>query len=194
MENAVKNVDKIKDWVRVKKTITIFDQCKNLNFDSLEFKLTDFCNNNKVLPIRISVHCYSNAGEHELYGRVITSVREIEMGKHKLEIISKRKKSMGFLYVDQFKVDMKPSLLNYMKNGWMLNCSIAIDFTLSNGPISHLHSKHRQDLKRKGDMNQYEKAIYEVGSVLQKFAFMGKFTMYGFGGIPRYLGTQQPSL
>ena len=48
MENAVKNVDKIKDWVRVKKTITIFDQCKNLNFDSLEFKLTDFCNNNKV--------------------------------------------------------------------------------------------------------------------------------------------------
>ena len=36
---------------------------------------------------------------------------------------------MGFLYVDQFKVDMKPSLLNYMKNGWMLNCAIAIDFT-----------------------------------------------------------------
>lgn len=36
-------------------------------------------------------------------------------------------------------------------------------------------------------MNSYEKAIFEVGGVLQKFAPQGKFTMYGFGGIPRYL-------
>ena len=36
-------------------------------------------------------------------------------------------------------------------------------------------------------MNQYEKAIYEVGQVLQRFAFKGKFTMYGFGGVPNYL-------
>ena len=42
-------------------------------------------------------------------------------------------------------------------------------------------------MKRSGDMNQYERAIYEVGSVLQKFAFEGSFVMYGFGGIPNYL-------
>ena len=73
---------------------------------------------------------------------------------------------MGTLYVKNFKVDMKPSLINYMKRGWVLNCSIAIDFTLSNGPITDLKSKHRQDKRRVNEMNQYEKAIYEIGSVL----------------------------
>ena len=173
--------------MRVFKTNFEFDKCKDLNFDPILFKMTDFCNNNKTLPIRVSVYNYSNAGDHELYGRVVTSVREIEMGKLDFEIISKRNKMMGNLLVKHFKVDMKPSLLNYMKKGWVLNCSIAIDFTLSNGPISHYSSKHRQDKKRQGEMNQYEKAIYEVGSVLQKYAYHGDFIMYGFGGIPRYL-------
>ena len=109
------------------------------------------------------------------------------MGHIDFEIISKRNKMMGNLLVKHFKVDMKPSLLNYMKKGWVLNCSIAIDFTLSNGPISHYSSKHRQDIKRQDEMNQYEKAIYEVGSVLEKYAYHGDFIMYGFGGIPRYL-------
>ena len=40
-----------------------------------------------------------------------------------------------------------------MKAGWSLNCSIAIDFTLSNGPITNYNSKHRQDEKRENDMN-----------------------------------------
>ena len=63
-------------------------------------KLTDFCNNNKLLPIRLSVLSFENSGEHQLYGRVITSVREIEMGKNKLELLSKRKRRVGYLYVD----------------------------------------------------------------------------------------------
>ena len=88
------------------------------------------------------------------------------MGKVKLELTSKRNRKVAYLLCDQFAIDMKPSLMNYMRNGWTLNCSIAIDFTLSNKPINHNFSKHRQDMKRTGDMNQYEKAIYEVGSVL----------------------------
>ena len=32
-ENAVKQVDLVKDWVRVFKTNYIFDKCKGLNFD-----------------------------------------------------------------------------------------------------------------------------------------------------------------
>ena len=149
--------------------------------------MTDLCSNNKKLPLRLSVCCYENSGGHHLYGRVVTSVKEIEMGLDELVLISKRGRRAGELFVDNFKVDMKPSLFQYLRNGWQIDCSIAIDFTLSNRPINDNNSKHRQDLKRVGDMNQYEKAIYEVGAVLQKFAFQGRFTMYGFGGIPRYL-------
>ena len=149
--------------------------------------MTDFCNNNKTQPIRISAFSYGNSGSHQLYGRIVTSVREIEMGLTELELRNKRGKKMGVLRVDYFKVDMKPSLLKYMRAGWSLNMSIAIDFTLSNGAITENRSKHRQDLKRQGDMNDYEKAIYEVAGVLQKFVHDKKFTMYGFGGIPWYL-------
>ena len=190
IEKTVKNVDLVKDWVRIFKTDFIFNQHAGLNFDSIKMKLTDFCANNKTLPIRINAYSYENSGDHKLYGRVITSVREIEMGRTTLELISKRNKIMGHLYVEHFKVDMKPSLLNYLKHGWKLDCSMAIDFTLSNGPIFELKSKHRQDKQRKDHMNPYEKAIYEVGGVLQKFACKGQFTMYGFGGIPRYLSKE----
>ena len=190
-DKMVKQVDMVKDWVRICQTKFIFNQHTDLNFDHVSMKMTDFCNNNKTLPIRINVFSYENSGDHKLYGRVITSVREIELGNTDLELISKRNKLMGMLTIDNFKVDMSPSLRHYLKHGWKIDTSIAIDFTLSNRPINELKSKHRQDQIRPGDMNHYEKAIYEVGGVLQKFAREGKFTVYGFGGIPRYLGTKQ---
>lgn len=109
------------------------------------------------------------------------------MGGSELDIFDKRGRHAGQLQIDHLKIDMKPSLLAYLRGGWSIDCSIAVDFTLSNLPITAAKSKHRQDKLRKGDMNQYEKAIYEVGGVLQKFAHKEKFTMYGFGGIPRYL-------
>ena len=108
---ATKDVSRVKDWVRIKKTSFIFDKSKNLDFDHIKAKLTDFCNKNKTLPIRLSVYNYTNVGDHDLYGQVITSVREIEIGKTELELRSKRNKYMGTLNIDNFKVDMKPSLL-----------------------------------------------------------------------------------
>lgn len=38
-------------------------------------------------------------------------------------------------------------------------------------------------------MNQYEKAIFEVCNVMEKYAKDdGYFNVYGFGGIPHYIG------
>ena len=36
-------------------------------------------------------------------------------------------------------------------------------------------------------MNDYERAIFETGSVLETYSLGKKFIMYGFGGIPNYL-------
>ena len=104
IEKATKRVDLIKDWVRIYKTQFLFDQCKDLNFDGIELKLADICNNNKTTPIRMSVYCYTNSGDHELYGRAVTSIREIEMEKddNVLQLINKRKKKMGKLKIDHF--------------------------------------------------------------------------------------------
>jgi len=84
-------------------------------------------------------------------------------------------------------MDMKPSLLKYLQSGWSIDTSIAVDYTLSNLPVSHLKSLHRQDLWRKNDMNLYEKAIFEVGMVIEPLTADQMFTMFGFGGFPEYL-------
>lgn len=38
-----------------------------------------------------------------------------------------------------------------------------------------------------GTMNQYEQAIFEVGSVLEPYSLDNKFHMLGFGGAPNYM-------
>ena len=93
------------------------------------------------------------------------------MGADLLELYSDRNKFAGTISIKQFVIDMKPSLLLYMKSGWLLNTSMAIDFTLSNKPISDYRSLHYQNEKNKQEMNLYEKAIYEVGMVLEPYAF-----------------------
>ena len=67
-----------------------------------------------------------------------------------------------------------------------MRVSIGIDFTLSNLEITDYRSLHR--LFKNGEMNQYEKAIFEVCNVMTPYAKDGKFYVYGFGGIPTYLG------
>ena len=88
-------------------------------------------------------------------------------------------------------MDMKPSLVEYLTNGWEMQVSIGIDFTLSNLEITDPKSLHRQG--KNGDMNQYEKAIFEVCNVLSEYTKDGNFNVYGFGGIPRYMNMERVS-
>ena len=81
---------------------------------------------------------------------------------------------------------MKPSLIAYLKSDWFIETSLAIDFTLSNLDISNLRSLHKIDPLRPQDMNMYEKAMFEVCKVLQRYSKNGQFAVYGFGGIPLY--------
>jgi hypothetical protein len=66
------------EWMKVFKTEFKYDEV-NPWWDAYEMTMTDFCNNNKTLPIRISVCCYRNSGKHPIYGTVVTTTREIEM-------------------------------------------------------------------------------------------------------------------
>jgi len=67
-----------------------------------------------------------------------------------------------------------------------MQVTIAVDFTLSNLEITDVNSLHRQ--MQHGAMNQYEKAIFEVCNVMCKYGKDGCFNVYGFGGIPHYMG------
>lgn len=107
--------------------------------------MTDFCNNNKSVPIRLSVKCYMNAGLHPNYGSVTTTTREIEMTPDKkLFIRDDKGKVTGSLQFNRFELDMRKGLAEYLSDEWKMEVHIGIDFTLSNLEINDFRSLHRQ--------------------------------------------------
>jgi hypothetical protein len=42
-------------------------------------------------------------------------------------------------------------------------------------------------------LNDYEMAITSVGNILEPYAYQGKFALFGFGGVPRFLGSNKVS-
>ena len=101
------------DWVRVLKTNYTFDN-KNPLWDPIACSMSEICNSNKVLPLRLSVYSYDNSGEHFLYGRVVTTIREIEMGCTTLQIRNPKGKVSGKINFLSLRMDMRGSLLKYL--------------------------------------------------------------------------------
>ena len=64
--------------VRVFTTSTAHDET-NPWWEPHTLFMTEFCNNNKQLPLRISVKNYSNNDAHKMYGSVEVTTRGIEM-------------------------------------------------------------------------------------------------------------------
>ena len=76
---------------------------------------------------------------------------------------------------------VKPSFVDYLRAGWEISLQVAIDYTASNLEIADPNSLHSL-----GPNNQYEAAIYNVGSVVEPYDSDKMFPVFGFGGIPRW--------
>lgn len=115
----------------------------------------------------MTVASYTNSGDDPLYGSIITTMKEVEMLPEKnmrLQLKDKKGKDAGSIQFNTFDMDMFPSFYQYLDEGWEMQVSIAIDFTLSNREITDSRSLHR--LSHNGDMNHYERVIFEVCNVL----------------------------
>ncbi len=66
------------DFVQVHKTNYKFDET-NPWWDPYEMNMSELCNNNKNLPLRLTVASYTNSGDDPIYGSITTSTKEIEM-------------------------------------------------------------------------------------------------------------------
>lgn len=84
-----------------------------------------------------------------------------------------------------------PTFMEYLRSGWAVNMSFAIDFTASNGELSESTSLHKQ--MPTGHYNQYESALLAVGKVVEPYAMNQQFATFGFGGVPRFLGSNAVS-
>lgn len=79
---------------------------------------------------------------------------------------------------EKFEIKRSSSFLDYIFGGCQVGLSIAIDFTLSNGPPTDHESLHCKNLQK----NQYFQAINSVGGVLQYYDSDKEIPVYGFGG------------
>lgn len=86
-------------------------------------------------------------------------------------------------------LDKKENFVDYISGGCNLNLCVAIDFTASNGDPRTPGSPHYIDPS--GDLNEYEKALTAIGSIISKYDLEKTFPVWGFGakfeGIVRHL-------
>lgn len=81
----------------------------------------------------------------------------------------------------------RPTFVDYLSGGCELELSIAIDFTGSNGDPRKpgtLHYIHKDD-----QLNDYEKVLTSVGSILGRYDSNQRFPVFGFGA--KYSGVLQ---
>ena len=81
----------------------------------------------------------------------------------------------------------KPSFVEYLKSGWQISLSVAIDYTYSNCPIDDTSSLH---YLRPNYPTQYEQALKSVGEVLEPYDSDKNFDVYGFGGDAEWMEGQ----
>lgn len=92
-------------------------------------------------------------------------------------------KSAGTLRVEKFNKQLNFQFTDYLRGGLNISVITCIDFTGSNGIPSSASSLHYM---RPGNLNQYQKAITSVCSILLNYDYDKMIQTYGFGAKLRY--------
>ncbi|KAK2974177.1 hypothetical protein RJ640_021468 [Escallonia rubra] len=144
-------------------------------------------------PLVIECFNFNSNGKHDLIGKVEKSLSDLEklqsteQGEHLFVPTSvgnnhHNKVLKSRLFVDKFTESVQHTFLDYIAGGYELNFMVAIDFTASNGNPRLNDSLHYIDPS--GRPNAYQKAILEVGEVLQFYDTDKRFPAWGFGARP----------
>ena len=137
----------------------------NPNWKAFTVSMQTICNTNKNLPIRIEIWDWEKSGKNKYICGTTTSVESminlsgggtIEMvNEKKAEKKKKKYKNSGILNIIQCNVIEKPSFIQYLRGGWSISLSVAIDFTASNGDVIDPSSLHYIGGQSTGQLNSY---------------------------------------
>ncbi|ESW31948.1 hypothetical protein PHAVU_002G281400 [Phaseolus vulgaris] len=147
----------------------------------------------KENPLILECYNFNSNGKHDLMGKMQKSLTELEKlfssgqgGNFSLSTAAshnpQNKMLKGRLYVDKYAESVQYSFLDYLAGGFELNFMVAVDFTASNGNPRLPDSLHYIDPS--GRPNAYQRAISEVGEVLQCYDSDKRFPTWGFGARP----------
>ncbi|XP_004508958.1 protein BONZAI 3-like [Cicer arietinum] len=140
-------------------------------------------------PLLIECFHFNSSGNHVLIGKMQKSVGDLEKlcqeRKGANFVVTsksngKEKVLKGQLFVDEYVEKELFTFIDYISSGFELNFMVAVDFTASNGDPRRSDSLHYIDAS--GRLNSYQKAIVEVGEVIQFYDSDKRFPAWGFGG------------
>ncbi|XP_019169820.1 PREDICTED: protein BONZAI 1-like isoform X2 [Ipomoea nil] len=144
---------------------------------------------------QLTIECYNfnSNGKHDLLGKVQKSLADLEklhasgagvnfFVPTSIGPTPQTKVLKSQLYVEKFTEKIQHTFLDYLASGYELNFMVAVDFTASNGNPRLPDSLHYNDPS--GRPNAYQRAITEVGGVLQFYDSDKRFPAWGFGARP----------
>uniref|UniRef100_A0A1B6LVM2 Copine-3 n=1 Tax=Graphocephala atropunctata TaxID=36148 RepID=A0A1B6LVM2_9HEMI len=162
------------------------------------------CNGDYDRNLKLVCYDWNKSGRHSLIGEFYTTLKQLAEGpgpSNRFKLIHPEKQNqnsifsldylLSFLWVrkrekythsgeivlEQFELKPIYSFMDYIKGGTQLHCSIAIDFTGSNGDPTTPQSLHYIG----PTPNCYEQAITAVGSIIQDYDSDKMFPVLGFG-------------
>ncbi|TMX02150.1 hypothetical protein EJD97_022553 [Solanum chilense] len=147
----------------------------------------------KENPLIIECYDFNSNGKHSLIGKIQKSLLDLEKlhsaGTGANLFIStamgpkqENKVLKSQLFVESYSEKIQYTFLDYLAFGYELNFMVAIDFTASNGNPRLPDSLHYIDPS--GRPNAYQRAILDVGEVLQFYDSDKRFPAWGFGARP----------
>lgn len=140
------------------------------------------CNSDRSRPIKFEVYDWDRNSDPELIGSHETSLTHLLTPGHKFDLhTTKKKESAGLIEITELVVKRYLTFIDYLRAGVHVSMSIAIDFTASNKEPHDPTSLHHL---AQGNWNEYQKAIWEVGHILQAYDTDHLYPVFGFGGCP----------
>nr|CAD1824332.1 unnamed protein product [Ananas comosus var. bracteatus] len=144
-------------------------------------------------PLNIECFNFNSNGKHDLIGKVVKSLAQLESLHHSqcgenlffptgVGHDHHNKVLTSQIYVEKFTESKQQTFLDYIAGGFEMNFMVAVDFTASNGNPRLPDSLHYIDPT--GRPNAYQRAILEVGDVLQFYDSDKRFPAWGFGARP----------
>ncbi|XP_069699446.1 copine-8-like [Periplaneta americana] len=159
----------------------------NPNWKPFTIPVRSLCGGDMDRSIKVLCYDWNRSGNHSLIGECFMTLKDLSQGPGPQNVYAclhpqKQRKSSyknsGEIVLMHYEFRKVYSFLDYILGGMQLNCTIAIDFTASNGDPQSPDSLH---FIASAVPNQYEQALRAVGEIIQDYDSDRLFPVLGFG-------------
>ncbi|EGG13384.1 hypothetical protein DFA_11145 [Cavenderia fasciculata] len=176
-----KNEDDV-TWTEFYQSKVIMNELNPI-FEANKFPIDVVCGGNLDRPIKFEFFDWDKRSAHDLIGIFETTLRQLQesdIRTMEIPIVNVKKdcksgyKNSGICYFKSFyiKAAYPYSILDFIAGGTEIGLMVAIDCTVSNGPLHNIGET----------LNQYEQSILGIGRVLEPYDTDRMIPVYGYGG------------